>query len=274
MTVTLIFVAAAAFGQGEFFLYQSPCQVTADGSLNVLASVTGAASGSSTDSASFVATFPIPSTTDLQFSDSGEADANLKMSFNDGCTTDASSSIEGATSYSFNGDASTMVFGAGSSRSHADKISRGATGGPGTQAGADSEYSVPQLDSIDVVIPFQVAGGDNGVLTVEAFDFRRVDTGPTTGSMVAAWQIFTDVNGNCQLDFPADQAIGGDAGIVFPNDTYSAPRQTIPIPRNNYILWLTYFAVSNESVPSADCSVSASASSDVRDEVVVRFRLN
>ena len=270
-----IATTGAAVAQNEFFLYQSGCQVTVTGSLDVTASVTGAASATSTDSHSFVTTHAIPLTTDLTFDDSGEADANLAISFNDGCDTRGSSEIDGKTGYGFKGDTSEMIYSAGSKRSHADKISRDMTsGGPGTPASADSDYAVSQLDAIETFIPFQVAGGNNGSITVTDFEFERTDTGPTTGNMIAAWQVFTDVNGNCQLDFPQDQAVGGDAGIVFPNNTYSGPQQRFATPRGNYILWLTYFANSAETAASANCAQNASASSDVSDTVKVRLQIN
>ncbi len=267
--------AGAAVAQNEFFLYQSPCQVTVTGSLDVTASVNGAATATSTDSHDFTTTHAIPVTTDLTFSDSGDADANLAISFSDGCKTKGSSDISGGTKYGFTGDMSEMIYGAGSSRSHADSITRDMTsGGPGTPATASSDYVVSQLDAIETFIPFQVAGGNNGSITVADFNFQRTDTGPTSGNMVAAWQVFTDVNGNCQLDFPQDQAVGGDAGIVFPNGTYSGPQQRFATPCGNYILWLTYLANWAESVTSANCTQDVSASSAVSDGVKVRLQLN
>lgn len=266
--------AGAATAQNEFFLYQTPCQVGVSGTLDVTASVTGAASATSTDTHSFVTTHVIPSTTALTFDDSGEADANLSITFNDGCTTRGSSDVSGETSYDFTGDLSEMIFTAGSTRSHADSVSRDLFGGPGTPASADSDHTVSQLDAIHVFVPFQVAGGDNGIVTVTDFDFKRTDTGPTTGTMVAAWQVFNDVNGNCQIDSPQDQSVGGDAGIVFPNGTYSGPQLSFATPRGNYVLWLTYFTSSAESAASASCAQNARASSDVRDGVKVRLQLN
>ncbi|MEE8524146.1 MAG: hypothetical protein V3T72_09470 [Thermoanaerobaculia bacterium] len=274
-SILLLALAAAAAGQNEFFLYQSPCQVTVMGNLDVTASVTGAASATGTDSASFVTNHAIPSTTNLTFSDSGDADANLSITYADGCTTQGSSDVSGETGYDFVGDLDDMVFNASSSRSHADSITRIPFGvASGTNATADSDYTVPQLDAIEVFVPFQVAGGDNGKITVTDFDLKRTDTGPTTGNMVAVWQVFTDVNGNCKLDFPQDQSVGGAANIVFPNSSSSGPASTFATPRGNYILWLTYFNNSAESVASASCLQSASASSDVRDTAKIRLQLN
>lgn len=273
--ILLLALTGSAAAQSEFFLYQSPCQVTVTGSLDVTASVTGAASASSTDSASFVTTHAIPSTTDLTFGDTGEADANLSITFADSCTTRGSSEVSGTTSYGFTGDTGQMVFTASSNRSHADSISRDMlSGGPGTAASADSEYTVPQIDALEIFVPFQVAGGDNGAITVTDFTLKRTDTGPTSGNMVAVWQVFNDVNGNCQIDSPQDQSVDGDAGIVFPNDSFVGPSPSFATPRGNYVLWLTYFNLSAESAASASCAQNASAASDVRDSAKIRLQLN
>ena len=90
--------------------------------------------------------------------------------------------------------------------------------------------------------------------------------------MVTAWEWFEDLNGNCQID-PGEQTLAGQAAIVFPNDSFTAPVIRFRAPRGNYILRTQYFTVSDLDADSADCFDPVDEDSDVLDVMSLKFSL-
>jgi hypothetical protein len=80
---------------------------------------------------------------------------------------------------------------------------------------------------------------------------------------VGAWQIWADVNCNCEID-RGDYAVEGDKGIVFPNDSFSSEKK-FELKPGCYIIVYTYFTLSDLDVNSDNCTQSVGASSEVVD---------
>lgn len=264
LAAVLALTVAGAAQAKPVFLYPTECKVTADGLIKASAwSVTPLIVDTDFRTASLQASHAITNDQSLQINGIGDTYAEVfRSSYGDnGCTADIASSVAGQTSYSINGQLQSLATAINTLSVHSASIARQNVTGTGSPITAANEYTVPQANSLTVNIPFFSGGG---TVKVAQLDFFRQDTTTTTGSMVGAFQIWSDDNGNCQLD-QGEQAVEGGKGIVFPNDTYSEPSWKFPLNAGNYILTLTYFNDIDLSVHSPTCSQSVSASGHVVD---------
>jgi hypothetical protein len=261
--LTVFALAAPAYGAN--FAYRTDCKVIADGTIRVSANLATPSlvdSDFRTESLADSHAAAV-STSSLTFNglQGGFAEV-FRESYGDGaCVSDLSASVAGQTGYSFQGTTTSMLANVNSLTSQGVSIQRtGSGGGPVT---GSTEYTVPQTLQLNVTIPFKVTA--NGVLTMSVFDFFRQDSSPETdGSVVGAFQIFQDTNGNCQLD-AGEQSSIGSKGTSGPNDTFSNTPMVNRIAQGNYLLILSYFTDVDLAAFSADCSESPSFFGNVAD---------
>jgi hypothetical protein len=260
--LTVFVLAAPAYGAN--FAYRTDCKVIADGTIRVSANLaTPSLVDSDFRTESLADSHAAASTSSLTFTglQGGFAEV-FRESYGDGaCVSDLGASVAGQTGYSFQGSTTSMQANVNSLTSQSVSIQRtGSGGGPVT---GSTEYQVPQTAELTVTIPFKVTA--NGTLTMSVFDFFRQDSSPETdGSIVGAFQIFQDTNGNCKLD-AGEQSSIGSKGITFPNDTFSNTPTTNRISQGAYLLILSYFTDIDLAAFSANCSESPNYFGNVAD---------
>jgi len=113
---------------------------------------------------------------------------------------------------------------------------------------------------------------EGGAHVVADFSMKRGDSGPTQGHVVAAWEWYEDVNGNCEVD-PGEPVLAFDKWRIGPIASYIMPTQRVRTPRGNYILVTTYFTLSTRWAESRECFNPVRAASDVDDGVGYHYEL-
>lgn len=273
---TLVLFALPVTGSAQSFKYPTNCKITASGEINTNAFIgTTAFVAFDRDTTSLNASFPITSSSSINNFFLADSSSELFKTFNDlGCITTAATSVAGQTSHQIVADQSEIQLQINTISVHSASITRQTPsfgiGGPVT---ASNQYQIPQLNNLTLTLPFAVSTPTITPATIKvAFDLFRQDTTVTTGSMVAAWEIFADANGNCVLD-PFEIQLGGAAGIVFPNGTFVAPPTSFAAPSGSYILRTQYFNTIDLFQFSPNCTTSVSAGGHMVDGFNLRIKV-
>jgi hypothetical protein len=246
------------------FLYPTECKVKADGLIKASAFIaTPSLVDTDFRTASLVASHAISGNQSFTVDGIGSTYAEVFRSGygDDGCTADISSAVAGQTSYSINAQLQSLSTAINTLSIHSVMIDRQNVTGTGNPITAANEYTVPQANQLNVYVPFFSGGG---TVTVAQLDFFRQDSTSTTGSMVGAFQIFEDTNGNCQLD-AGEQAVEGGKGRVGPDDTYSEPAYDFQLASGDFILVLSYFTDIDLAGFSPTCAQDVNLSGNVAD---------
>lgn len=263
---------AAGPAPAEFLFYPG-CDAVVGGTLRAQASV-GFSGGTRVDSDEFDYDQRIPiGGTSVGFSDTGSVGASVEASFLDGCLTTAGAKVGGETGYKLRGDDLVLQFALEGANDQADFIDRAPVGvSPGGAVAARTGYDIAGHNQYRLSVPFQVAGGDNGVLVVETFELKRTDSGPSTGWVTSSWEIYEDLNGDCELG-PSEPLVASDSATIGTDDSHTGVPFRFRVPRGNYILGVSHHETSNLSADSADCTEEDRVESAIADSVAIAFRL-
>ncbi len=276
LSATAVLFAFSATASAQNFKYPTNCKITASGEINTNAFIGATAFVAfDSDTTSLNASFPITSSSSIYNFFLADSFAELFQTFSDlGCITTAASSVAGQTSHEIVADTSQIRLQINTVSVHSASITRQLPAvGPGGPVTASNQYQIPQLNNLTLTLPFNVSTPTITPATIKvAFDLFRQDSTITTGSMVGAWEIFADANGNCVLD-PFEIQLGGAAGIVFPNGTFVAPSTSFAAPAGSYILRTQYFNNIDLFQFSPDCTTSVSAGGFMVDGFNLRIKV-
>ena len=271
-----LLLGASASAQSEFMGYVCDAEVT--GSIAVTAHVDAGPAGTinAFDVASVAGLYTPPALGELfYFAYEDGASVGFSRGFTaEGCPTTVKTAVSGDAGYSCRATPSGITYEAYSVHHHESQIAHSPlSAGPGVPVSIDTSAFTPVSDPIIATIPFFVGGGNGATLDVTQFSLYRNDSGPTTGSTSAKWELFADANGNCVID-PFEVSLGSDRMTIGPNGFDSTTGPGMAVPRGYYILQLTFVSESDMTIDSEGCGDPAHEESHVLDGVYFEFTLN
>lgn len=272
--------AVPVFGgecEPHHFVFDRDLSVPVVGGVHAGASVYGLSVQSDDDDSPLDGTFPV--TEDgltISLGDSAAASAAVSAAARANCRTQMSAAVEGDTTYVLLGNAKAVKLGVASSRQHDTSIQRDPLPyEPPLQVavGAASVFDGTAYHQIRLSVPFSVAGTNPSATLHAALTSTRTQSAPAGGFTVAAWNLFSDLNGNGVAD-PAEPYVASAGTFVEGSGTHAAPVEIPNLTRGAYVLMVTFFADSIAELYSPRCGETLEASPLVTDDVTLYLTLD